>query len=77
MLEYCEVFDDGYDKQKDTCYKALTRRAQALRGLKDFDLAFKDLEVAAKLFPSEKDPARLIAVYKEDQEHEIRINKIM
>lgn len=46
VLEYCEVFDDGFEKQKDLCYKALTRRAQALRGMKEFELAFKDLEVA-------------------------------
>lgn len=26
VLEYCEVFDDGYHKQPDTCYKALMRR---------------------------------------------------
>jgi tetratricopeptide (TPR) repeat protein len=26
-LEYCEVFDDGYTKQPDLCYKALIRRA--------------------------------------------------
>lgn len=27
VLEYCEVFDDGYQKEKDLCYKALCRRA--------------------------------------------------
>lgn len=27
VLEYCEVFDDGYTKEKDLCYKALCRRA--------------------------------------------------
>ena len=26
VLEYCEVFDDGYTKQRDLCYKALSRR---------------------------------------------------
>jgi tetratricopeptide (TPR) repeat protein len=26
VLEYCEVFDDGYTKQSDLCYKALMRR---------------------------------------------------
>jgi len=26
VLEYCEVFDDGYDKQPNLCYKALMRR---------------------------------------------------
>jgi hypothetical protein len=77
VLEYCEVFDESYEKQKDLCYKALTRRAQALRGMKEFELAFKDLEQAMKLLPDEKDPAKLIAAYKEDQELEARIAKIM
>jgi len=44
VLEYCEIFDDGYDKQKDLCFKALLRRCVALRGLKDYELALKDLE---------------------------------
>ena len=26
VLEYCEVFDEGYTKQADICYKALMRR---------------------------------------------------
>ena len=26
-LEYCEVFDECYTKQRDLCYKALSRRA--------------------------------------------------
>lgn len=77
VLEYCEVFDESYEKQKDLCYKALTRRAQALRGMKEFELAFKDLEQAMKLLPDEKDPAKLIAAYKEDQELEARIAEIM
>ena len=32
VLEYQEAFSDGYTKLPDLCYKALTRRAQALRG---------------------------------------------
>lgn len=53
VLEYCDVFDDGYEKQPDLCYKGLTRRAQALRGMKEFELAIKDLEAALKLLPKE------------------------
>lgn len=29
VLEYCEVFHDGFDKEKDLCYKALLRRGLA------------------------------------------------
>jgi hypothetical protein len=32
VLEYCEVFHNGFTKEKDLCYKALMRRCQALRG---------------------------------------------
>jgi tetratricopeptide (TPR) repeat protein len=77
VLEYCEVFDDGYEKQKDLCYKALTRRAQALRGMKEFQLAITDLESAQKLLPSEQDPVKLIALYKEDSELAARVSSIM
>lgn len=46
VLEYCEVFDNGFDKQPDLCYKAFIRRAQAHRGLRDFDEAIKDCKNA-------------------------------
>ena len=61
----------------DLCYKALTRRAQALRGQKDFKEAIEDLEESKKLFPEETDPDKLIALYKEDMEHDARVHKIM
>ena len=53
VLEYCEVFDDGYTKQRDLCYKALSRRGQAFRGLNDFDEAIKDLCMAKVLCPDQ------------------------
>ena len=31
ILEYCEVFDDGYEKQADLCYKGFMRRGLALK----------------------------------------------
>lgn len=61
VLEYCDVFDRCYTKQADVNYKAFIRRAQANRGLKDFDEAINDCREAAKLLPNEKDPAKLIA----------------
>lgn len=77
VLEFCEVFDNGYDKQPDLCYKAFMRRAQAHRGLRDFDEAVQDCTHAGKLFPKENDPAKFIKQYQEDKEHEERITKIM
>lgn len=32
LLEYCEVFNNGFEKEKDLCYKALMRRCLAFRG---------------------------------------------
>ena len=77
VVEYCEVFDDGFDKQPDLCFKAFIRRAQAHRGLRDFDEAILDLENASKIYPQETDPSRLTKLYKEDKELDERINKIM
>ena len=57
--------------------RALVRRAQALRGLKEFSDAIHDLDEAQKLFPNEADPARLKAKYEADKDLEDRINKIM
>ena len=56
VLEYCEVFANGYTKQADLCFKAFIRRAQAHRGLRDFDEAIKDCDNAAILMPKETDP---------------------
>lgn len=77
VLDYCEVFDNGYEKQSDLCYKAFVRRAQAYRGMRDFDLAVNDCNSAAKVLPKETDPAKLRKQYEDDKEHEARIAKIM
>lgn len=45
--------------------------------MKEFQLAITDLEVAQKLLPSESDPAKLMALYKEDSELAARVNSIM
>jgi len=48
-----------------------------LRGLKEFNDAIRDLDEAAKIYPEEKDPARLKLKYQQDKELEERINAIM
>lgn len=53
------------------------RRSQALRGIKDYELALKDLIEAGKLFPGDKDVERLTKLTNEDIELEQRIRKIM
>ena len=49
VLEYCEVLEGGYVKNKDLCYKAFMRRGQALKYQKDFKLAKEDFDEAMKL----------------------------
>jgi len=43
LLEYCEVFEDGFLKSRDLCFKALSWRAVASWGLRNYELALKDL----------------------------------
>lgn len=77
LIEYNEVFNDGFTKERDLCFKGFCRRAQALRGQKDFELALKDLEEARKLYPEDKEVEKLVLVTKEDMELEARIRNIM
>jgi tetratricopeptide (TPR) repeat protein len=59
------------------CYKAFIRRAQAYRGLKDYDEAVKDCKQAIECLPKEQDPVKLMQQCLEDKEHNERIAKIM
>ena len=77
VLEYAEVFDECYTKNRDLNYKALSRRAQAFRALNDFDEAIKDLAMAKVLLPDQVDCQRLIDQYKQDREHAKRIALVM
>ena len=77
VLEFCEVFDNGYTKQPDICYKSFIRRAQAHRGLRDFDEAINDCKQASVILPKEVDPEKLIKLFSADKEHEARITIIM
>ena len=53
------------------------RRAQAHRGLKDFDEAINDCKEALKVLPKETDPVKLMEAFESDKEHEKRIQTIM
>ena len=77
VLEYCELFQDGFLKSKDLCYKALSRRGIAFRGLRSHELAIKDFESALELVPNQADCENLLAVSKEDFEMEERVSRIL
>lgn len=77
VLEYCEVFENGFEKSKGLCYKAFLRRAAAFRGQRDYKTAKLDIEEALKLCPGEADGLKLQELNNEDIELEERISKIM
>lgn len=55
VLEYCEVFDDGYAKQRNLCFKALMRRGLALKHTRDYKLAAEDFTKAEEVAEAQKD----------------------
>ena len=72
VIEYCEVFENEAEKNKDLMYKAYLRRAQAFRGQRDYVTAKLDLVQALKLYPDEKDSVKYLKITEEDIEHEER-----
>lgn len=60
VIEYTEIFEDGFSKSADACFKAFTRRAAALRALHRWAEAVEDLEDALKLFPKDKEAKDLL-----------------
>lgn len=65
VLEYCEVFEDGYKKSPEVCFKALTRRAMAHRALSNPSAAVDDLTQALSL-QADAEAASLLARCKEE-----------
>jgi hypothetical protein len=55
VIEYSEIFEDGFTKSRDACFKAFMRRATALRALQKWEEALEDCEDAVKLFPKDRE----------------------
>eukprot|EP00425_Heterocapsa_triquetra_P045235 CAMPEP_0195086172 /NCGR_PEP_ID=MMETSP0448-20130528/26371_1 /TAXON_ID=66468 /ORGANISM="Heterocapsa triquestra, Strain CCMP 448" /LENGTH=1109 /DNA_ID=CAMNT_0040119613 /DNA_START=1 /DNA_END=3330 /DNA_ORIENTATION=+ len=55
VIEYSEIFEEGFKRSADLCFKAFTRRAMALRALHKWSEALEDLEDALKLYPKDKE----------------------
>jgi hypothetical protein len=77
VIEYNLAFNDGFEKMPDACYKAMIRRAQGYRMMKEWDYCWEDLDECEKLLPEEVHHGKLRAQYKEDHEHEDRVINIM
>lgn len=54
VLDYCEVFEDGYEKSAESCFKALSRKAMAHCGLNQFSEAVSALQTALTLKEDEE-----------------------
>eukprot|EP00435_Cladocopium_sp_Y103_P072466 s448_g40.t1 len=65
VIEYSEIFEDGFKKSEDANFKAFTRRAQALRGLHRWEDALNDLEDALSIFPRNKEALDLLEKTKQ------------
>merc|ERR1719359_2647938 len=59
VLEYIEIFEEGFKRSPDLSFKALTRRATALRGLQKWPEALEDLKDALEIFPLDKEARQL------------------
>mmetsp|Transcript_43703 Transcript_43703/g.100885 ORF Transcript_43703/g.100885 Transcript_43703/m.100885 type:complete len:1011 (+) Transcript_43703:57-3089(+) len=59
VIEYAEIFEEGFKKSADACFKAFTRRAVALSALHKWEEALKDAEDAVQLFPRDKEAKQL------------------
>ena len=68
ILDRCECFDEGYIKQKDLCFKALTRRAIAFQEMHKYVLAKADVEEALKLYPGLDETVKLLKKINENIE---------
>lgn len=59
MLEYCECFEDGYERSSDMTFKAFIRRSKARKERKDYVEAMSDVKESLKLFPNDQNALNL------------------
>lgn len=59
VLDFCECFEDGYEKSRDACFKAFIRRALANKERKNIREAKDDIEQALKLYSTDKNALNL------------------
>lgn len=59
VLEYIEIFEEGFKRSPDLAFKALTRRATALRGIQKWSEALEDLKEALDIYPKNKEARTL------------------
>jgi tetratricopeptide (TPR) repeat protein len=76
VIEYAEIFEDGFTKNPDACFKAFMRRATALRALQKWAEALEDIEDALKLFPKDREACDLYSKTKLAVQEAIAVKKL-
>jgi tetratricopeptide (TPR) repeat protein len=76
VLEYIEIFEEGFKRSPDLSFKALTRRATALRGLQKWPEALEDLKEALGIFPKNKEARELYSKTKAARDEAVRARQL-
>lgn len=76
VLEYIEIFEEGFKRSPELSFKALTRRAQALRGLQKWSEALEDLKDALEIYPKDREARLLYEKTKTARNEAVRARQI-
>ncbi|KAL4491781.1 hypothetical protein ABPG72_006036 [Tetrahymena utriculariae] len=77
ILDYCECFEEGYTKSRDSAFKAFLRRSYARKEKKDYKQALDDIVEALKLYPSDKAALDLKSELEFIQKHKEQASKLL
>jgi len=77
VLEYCELFEDGFIRSKKLCIKAFLRRATSFIERYKFNKAKKDINEVLKLKEGEKNSLRMLKEIEIKIEHRKKTRLLM
>ncbi|EAS03008.1 tetratricopeptide repeat protein (macronuclear) [Tetrahymena thermophila SB210] len=77
ILDYCECFEEGYTKSRDSAFKAFLRRSYARKEKKDYKQALDDILEALKLYPNDKAALDLKTELEFIQKHKEQASKLL
>ena len=76
MLDFIEVFEDGFTKSAPNCIKGFLRRAQAYKELGQYEEALQDIEQVFKLSPKDKDAQKVKDEIEFIKQHKAKAEEI-
>ncbi|KAL4444520.1 hypothetical protein ABPG74_016813 [Tetrahymena malaccensis] len=77
ILDYCECFEEGYTKSRDSAFKAFLRRSYARKEKKDYKQSLEDILEALKLYPNDKAALDLKSELEFIQKHKEQASKLL